>query len=119
MVCISRSGQISPFMMSRCGSRLDFVRAVRALGAKTELEGHPTRTTHPRSYRVLLNCSHKQWTNTFGKTSIVTNHYDSFGRLAFQGWPHRCSDGLVLCIGRQYRRPEGKPWITVVKLYFF
>ena len=119
MVSINRTNPVQLSGTSRCCSRLDFVRALRALGAKVGLEGHPTRTTHPRSYRVLLHCKYEDWTRMLGGTSAGTDHYDCYGRLAFQAWSHRCSDGLVLCIGRRYPRPDGKRWITVTKLYFF
>ena len=119
MVSRNQTNRVTRRGRSPCGSRLDFVRALRAIGAKMALEGDPTRTTHPRSYRVLLSCSHEDWVRMFGQESVVTDHYDPHGQLAFQAWLHCCSDGLVGCIGRQHRRPNGKTWITVRKLYFF
>jgi len=119
MVCINRNNRLVSGGTSHRGSRVDFVKAIRALGAKTALEGHPTRTTHPRSYRVVLSCSLEDWARTLGEPNIVSDHRDTLGQLVFQAWMHRCSDGRVLCIGRQYRRSDGTPWITVTKLYLF
>jgi len=118
MISINRTDRVKGRRTNRCGSRMDFVRALRALGAKTALEGNPARVRSARSYRVLLSCSREDWVRMFGEESVVTDHYDSRGRLEFQAWLHCCSDGLVGCIGRQHRRPSGKPWITVKRVYF-
>ncbi len=101
------------------GTRQDFARMIRALGANTLLGGRHCGASLPQCRHTLLSCSHDNWVQMFGNEEAVTTYDDEAGQPAFQAWRHRCNDGVVLCIGHQHGGAQGRSWVTLEALYFF
>jgi hypothetical protein len=98
------------------GTRDEFVRALKSLGASVEATSQPARGYDP--CRVLLQCSEMQWGRIFGPVELVTVQFGPGGEPAFQAWRYHCLDGAVLCIGRQCERRGVGSMITVRAIYF-
>jgi hypothetical protein len=116
MIALSSDRLIPTTMSSFAETREDFVRALHALSAEIEPDGW--KTGRIRLRRVRLTCRYAVWAKAFGELRTVVDHFGPRGCLALQAWQYQCRDGLLLCIGRRYRRGHKTVWITVKALYF-
>ncbi len=98
------------------GTRLDFVRALVALGARIESRICTVATRRPR--RIQLVCPYLDWYRIFGQAKIVADHRDGKGHLSFFAWEYQCTGGSVLCLGRLRRRLNDEWEVSLKAVYF-
>jgi hypothetical protein len=97
------------------GSRKDFVRAVRLLQPEFG-DGSPQLTSTPRTIRVHVSCSYKSWVRVFGELEDVEAAGATPTRTSLYVWKHRCTDGVVTCVGHLLERSPGVKWMVIVRL---
>jgi hypothetical protein len=93
------------------GTRNDFLRAMKSLGAA--IESRDTMCLPDDPLRVSLACSANDWVRVLGPVQIVAVQFGPGGHPAFQAWQYRCLDGAVLCVGCQYERFAAENWVIV------
>jgi hypothetical protein len=106
------AGSISTF----AGTRDDFIRAMKSLGAKVEHNDLARLALHP--LRVLLRCPTANWARLFGPVGIAHPHFGPGGHTACEAWEYQCTDGAVLCVGCQRTCRGEEDWVMVRALYW-
>ncbi|MGO8745152.1 MAG: hypothetical protein ACLQNE_04105 [Thermoguttaceae bacterium] len=97
------------------GSRRDFVRAVQLLQPDCG-DGNPRLESTPRTRRVHVSCSYKSWVRVFGELEDVEAAGTTPTRTSLYVWKHRCTDGVVTCVGHLLERSPGVKWMVIVRL---